>query len=70
MLLRKNEVLGADHKNCLGKIWGTNRVKHSARCNEFKRILNQESRKVHVIFAIAGGGGGTVIYGLYRYVPL
>ena len=32
-------------------------MKHSARCNEFKRILNQESRKVHVIFAIAGGGG-------------
>ena len=40
-------------------------MKHSARCNEFKRILNQESWKVHVIFAIAGGGGGTVIYGLY-----
>ena len=32
-------------------------MKYSARCNEFKRILNNESRKVHVIFAITPGGG-------------
>ena len=37
-------------------------MKYSARCNEFKRILNQEYRKVHVIFAIAGGGGGVLFY--------
>ena len=46
-------------------------MKHSTRCNEFKRILNQESRKIHVVFAIAGRGYCDIlIYGLYRYVPL
>ena len=40
-------------------------MKHSARCNEFKRILNQESWKVHVIFAIAGGGGYCDIWAIY-----
>ena len=42
------------------------------RANELQRVVNlTENVSVSgVVYPAGGGGGGTDIYGLYRYVPL